>query len=50
MLQVLAVVYDPSDKKACQAQRWKAEGHFIAYGLSLPTPQPGHMRAGVGGG
>ena len=24
--------------------------YWIAYGLSLPTPQPGHMRAGVGGG
>ena len=24
--------------------------YWIAYGLSLPTPQPGHMRVGVGGG
>ena len=40
----IALIYATRPRKLTAALYW------IAYGLSLPTPQPGHMRAGRGGG
>ena len=41
---VLRRIWWPQTTAVCENYKWIAY-----YGLSLPAPQPGHMRAGAGG-